>query len=184
MAAIFHGGQQYIGGSVGDYYSPNDTAETDLQDADYIPFYDTSATGKRKTLWSNIKAKLKAYFDTLYATLASPAFTGTPTAPTAVYSADTTQIATTAFVQSAIRARYHPYILIRQNVTASSGTVVRIPSSGTNSHFYPSTQRAYIPVAYSDTPIKFSKVQIYEGYGEITLSQAISNVTIGFLIFD
>lgn len=37
-----------------------------------------------------------------YATLASPAFTGTPTAPTAASGTNTTQIATTAFVKSAI----------------------------------------------------------------------------------
>ena len=45
------------------------TAETALADADYVPFYDTSATAHRKTLWSNIKSVLKTYFDTLYATL-------------------------------------------------------------------------------------------------------------------
>ena len=39
-----------------------------------------------------------------YALLASPAFTGTPTAPTAVLGTDTTQIATTEFVQNAIEA--------------------------------------------------------------------------------
>lgn len=49
-------------------YQTTDTAETDIQDADYFPFYDTSATAKRKTLWSNIKAKLKAYFDGIYST--------------------------------------------------------------------------------------------------------------------
>ena len=38
------------------------------------------------------------------ASLASPAFTGTPTAPTAAAGTDTTQIATTAFVQSAVAA--------------------------------------------------------------------------------
>lgn len=43
------------------------TAETTLADDDQFPFYDASASGHRKTLWSNIKAKLKAYFDTLYA---------------------------------------------------------------------------------------------------------------------
>ena len=40
--------------------------------------------------------------DTSRAPLASPAFTGTPTAPTASSGTNTTQIATTAFVQSAI----------------------------------------------------------------------------------
>ena len=47
-------------------YLVNDIAETTLDDADYVPFYDTSATAKRKTLWSNIKSVLKTYFDTLY----------------------------------------------------------------------------------------------------------------------
>ena len=40
----------------------------------------------------------------LLATLASPALTGTPTAPTAAADANTTQIATTAMVQAAIAA--------------------------------------------------------------------------------
>lgn len=47
-------------------YSTRDLAETTIDDADYIPFYDTSADAKKKTLWSNVKAKLKMYFDTLY----------------------------------------------------------------------------------------------------------------------
>lgn len=47
-------------------YSTSDTAETTIADDDYFPFYDTSASGKRKTLWSNIKSVLKTYFDTYY----------------------------------------------------------------------------------------------------------------------
>lgn len=43
------------------------TTETTLADNDQFPFYDTSASDHRKTLWSNIKAKLKTYFDSLYA---------------------------------------------------------------------------------------------------------------------
>ncbi len=42
--------------------------------------------------------------DTSRAPLASPAFTGTPTAPTATAGTNTTQIATTAFVKTAIDA--------------------------------------------------------------------------------
>ena len=45
---------------------------------------------------------LAGYGITDAAPLASPALTGTPTAPTASYSTNTTQIATTAFVQSAL----------------------------------------------------------------------------------
>jgi len=42
--------------------------------------------------------------DTSRAPLASPAFTGTPTAPTATAGTNTTQVATTAFVKSAVGA--------------------------------------------------------------------------------
>ena len=50
-------------------YSTDDSAESTLADGDYFPFYDTSASGKRKSLWSNVKSTLKTYFDTLYSTV-------------------------------------------------------------------------------------------------------------------
>jgi hypothetical protein len=52
--------------STSDCYKTGDTAFTALADADYVPVYDTSASAKKKTLWSNIKSVLKTYFDTLY----------------------------------------------------------------------------------------------------------------------
>lgn len=42
------------------------TAENAVADSDELPFYDDSVSAPRKTTWSNIKAKLKSYFDTLY----------------------------------------------------------------------------------------------------------------------
>lgn len=47
----------------------SDTAETTLDDADTFPFYDTSATAKKKGLLSTLKAFLKTYFDTIYSTV-------------------------------------------------------------------------------------------------------------------
>lgn len=52
--------------STDSFYSTSDTAFTDLADADYMPMYDSSASTKKKTLWSNIKSVLKTYFDSLY----------------------------------------------------------------------------------------------------------------------
>ena len=43
-------------------YGTSDSASTDLADADYIPFYDSSASAKKKTLWSNIKTVLANTF--------------------------------------------------------------------------------------------------------------------------
>ncbi len=40
-------------------YRIDDSAETTIVDNDYIPFYDTSAEAKKKSLWSNIVDKIK-----------------------------------------------------------------------------------------------------------------------------
>ncbi len=52
-------------------YLTDDTTETTIDDADYVPFYDTSASAKKKISWSNIKSVLKTYFDNIYATIAN-----------------------------------------------------------------------------------------------------------------
>lgn len=69
-------------------YGTDDTAETTIDDADYFPFYDTSATAKRKSLWSNIKSVLKTYFDTLYASISVTKRT-VKTVDTSSWSSDT-----------------------------------------------------------------------------------------------
>lgn len=58
-----------------------------------------------------------------YATLASPALTGTPTAPTAVGGTNTTQIASTAFVTSAVAASVVSFNARTGTVTLSSSDV-------------------------------------------------------------
>lgn len=52
-------------------------------------------------IWTYISGKLASTL-ALLAPLVSPAFTGSPTAPTAVGGTNTTQISTTAFVQAAV----------------------------------------------------------------------------------
>jgi hypothetical protein len=53
---------------------------------------------------SGARTNLGVAIGTDVAPVASPAFTGTPTSPTASYGTNTTQIATTAFVQAALQA--------------------------------------------------------------------------------
>lgn len=62
-----------------------------------------------------------------YAPLASPTFTGTPVAPTATFGTNTTQIATTAFVQAAAGTGR----LLNVQVLTATGTYT--PTTGTNS---------------------------------------------------
>ena len=77
----------------------------------------------------------------LKAPLASPALTGTPTAPTAAAGTNTTQLATTAFVQRAI-GRFE-FIPIIANITVSSPlnyrfmahAIAKLPSSGGSIRF-------------------------------------------------
>ena len=66
LTSIGIGGTKYNipsggGGTDENAYHTGDTAETTLADDDYFPFYDTSASGKRKSLWSTIKWKIYEY---------------------------------------------------------------------------------------------------------------------------
>ncbi len=62
---VIRGDARYLpknAGSAGDIskaYKEDDPVETDLADGDYVPFYDTSAKAKKKSLWSNIVSKIK-----------------------------------------------------------------------------------------------------------------------------
>lgn len=61
------------------------------------------------------------------ANLASPALTGTPTAPTAADGTNTTQIATTAFVQSAFKA--NDAMVFKGTIGSSGATVTGLPAT-------------------------------------------------------
>lgn len=75
--------------------------------------------GAGGTLGSN------AFISTAYAPLASPALTGTPTAPTAGAGTNTTQLATTAFVTTADLLKVQA---VKKQVFTASGTYT--PSTG------------------------------------------------------
>ena len=105
-------------------------------DTDHITTATTSGSGNAVTAISASNGALTVTKGTTFLTshqdisgkanLASPALTGTPTAPTATAGTNTTQIATTAFVTGAISS-------VRQlpSVTSSdSGKILRVNSSG------------------------------------------------------
>lgn len=64
--------------------------------------------------------------DTSKAPLASPQLTGTPTAPTAAAGTNSTQIATTAFVQAAMRA--NDAMVFKGTIGSTGATVTALPS--------------------------------------------------------
>ncbi|WP_420415932.1 BNR-4 repeat-containing protein [Marinovum algicola] len=83
-AVLVEGGATHGGQVWGTYFDAADTLDTD--DMAWVKQRDDSG------MQDQLDAK---------ADLASPALTGTPTAPTAAFGTDTTQVATTAFVQEA-----------------------------------------------------------------------------------
>ena len=70
----------------------------------------------------------------LKAPLASPSLTGTPTAPTAADGTNTTQIATTAFVQSAFKA--NDAMIFKGTIGSSGATVTALPNTHTHGWTY------------------------------------------------
>ena len=82
---------------------------------------------------ANIDNVLYDLRDTEKAPLASPAFTGTPTAPTPSAGDDSTKIATTAYVQGEV-AKQIQYFYQQAVSTGTSAQIMRIPASGTNNN--------------------------------------------------
>lgn len=83
------------------------------------------------------------------ADLNSPALTGTPTAPTAAANTNTTQVATTAFVQTALSSAFTTGMIMMW-----SGTIATIPTgwvlcNGSNST--PDLRNKFIIGAHSDS---------------------------------
>lgn len=82
----------------------NATSKTTPVDADELPLADSAASfGLKKLTWANLKATLNTYLASIYAPIASPHFTGTPSLPTGTTAVtqtagdNSTKLATTAF---------------------------------------------------------------------------------------
>lgn len=120
---------------------------------------------------------------TTYAPLASPALTGTPTAPTATAGTNTTQIATTQFVTTAVNNAIGGVTGITYEVvqtlpaSGSAGTIYLISNSGTNPNIYDE----YIYVNNGFEKIGTTDVDL-TGYWSKTELVVIPNTTIDYIV--
>lgn len=135
--------------SIANCYETTDTAETTIDDADYFPFYDSSASGKRKSLWSNIKAKLKTYFDTLYSTYAGVEGLIKSTVGWSVKNILDCDITSGSHTQNGITLYVSRYVdgslaSISVNGTATADTTIEIASSVTDGDYNELTGNTYI----------------------------------------
>ena len=89
------------------------TSDYDANQVDFTPAGSIAAT--------DVQAAI-AELDTEKAALASPTFTGTPAAPTAAPATNTTQIATTAFVQQELTAAGVPTTEAIQDIVGAMAT--------------------------------------------------------------
>lgn len=89
----------------------------------------------------------------------SPALTGTPTAPTAVAGTNTTQIATTAFVQTVINALPEPMIF--KGSLGTGGTITTLPAASSDNEGF--TYKVITAGTYASQAAKIGDTFISDG---------------------
>jgi hypothetical protein len=94
-----------------------------------------TATSTEINYSSGVTSNIQTQLDDK-APLASPALTGTPTAPTAAVDTDTTQVATTAFVQDQVDADVANHAALRSSETDFGHAKIYV--SGGNLYIYTS----------------------------------------------
>lgn len=129
----------------------------------------------------NIDNVLYDIRDTSKAPLASPALTGTPTAPTPSSGDNSTKIATTAYVRGEV-AKEIQYFTSQTVSAATSAQIMRIPASGTNNNI--NTNTVVLECTFDNPSAITSKVSwhSYDGYITFTgtcTSATTANVTLG-----
>ena len=147
-----------------------------------VPIVDTAlSTTSTNTIQNKI---VKTALDAK-AALASPTLTGTPKAPTATAGTNTTQIATTAFVKTAVDNAIAGVTGISFEIvqtlpqTGATGTIYLVPNSGTGQNIYDE----YIWIASSS---KFEKIGTTDvdlsGYVQDSDMVAITNAEIDTIV--
>lgn len=113
----------------------------------------------------------------LLARLASPALTGTPTAPTQSVLDNSTKIATTAYTDAAAALKVStsalPFRIITTFNGATDGTVINAALTALSG---PGTVMLPVGTAGIDTPILMGPNQVLVGVGDGTVLQAINSL--------
>ena len=123
--------QTWVGGKLTVGKSTNDGVN-DIQANGTVSSGNTTLGTSQPT--ANNQLTRKDYVDTadnLKANLASPSFTGTPTAPTATAGTNTNQVATTAFVQGIRPYKVYTALLTQTGTSAPVATVLENTLGGT-----------------------------------------------------
>ena len=108
-------------------------AQVQSLDATVLSTAETFATNAANTAQSNAET----YTATYYAPLASPALTGTPTAPTATAGTSTTQLATTAFATNAANtAQSNAETYALNQIQAGTGAAIQTITAGASPYTY------------------------------------------------
>ena len=131
----------------------------------------TGGTGSAE--WGDIGGTLSDQTDlqnalNAKAPLDSPALTGSPTATTPAAGNNSTRIATTAFVQGELAKQILFYKSQAVNAAASSGQIMRIPASGTDSAI--TTDSVVLEIYFADPTVIGSNInwRTYAGYCTFT----------------
>lgn len=117
----------------------------------------------------------------LKAPLASPTLTGTPAAPTAAAGTNTTQIATTAFVQGELAHEILYYSAQTVN-TANNAQILRIPSSGTNAAITTDTvvlECTFANPQYIESDVTWTSYDGYIAFTGTCATATTANVVLG-----
>jgi hypothetical protein len=164
------------GGSTGQYLVKASASSYDTTWQTLPASYITSVTAPLAVTSGNLSVNLSSY-----APLASPAFTGNPTAPTAALADNDTSIATTAFVQqelasgTAIAKNLEIYVRNQSGSTIAAGSIVYISGATGNRPLITKAQ------ANNDTnsaqTIGFVKTAITNnGFGNVIVRGELENI--------
>ena len=96
-----------------------------------------------------------------YAKLESPTFTGTPLAPTASSGTNTTQIATTEFVTSAVLAAQSGSVDLSSYLTITNASATYLPISSSSNYLQVNASANFLPISASSNYLPISASSNY-----------------------